>query len=409
MRSLIGGIGDALTNKSPVPYSGRSSGLSLPFFSRNDREALMSAMGSVGTLFSIVNRTSTATAQVNWRLWRKAKSGKREDRVEVTSHLALDIWNRPNPFYTRQLLVESEQQHIDLTGEGWLVVARNPSMRSIPLELWPVRPDRIAPVPHPTDYLSGYVYTGPDGEQVPLERDEVIHLRMPSPLDPYRGMGPVQSILTDLDSTRYSAEWNRNFFMNSAEPGGIIEVDRRMDDGEFNEMRARWNEQHKGVANAHRVAILEAGKWVDRKFSQRDMQFVELRGVARDVIREAFGMPKFAVGDVEDVNRASADASAAWFAEMLTTPRLERFKQALNSSFLPMFGTAGQGLEFDFDDPIPPNAEATDRERDSRAKAARDLVEAGYHPDDVADAIGLPKMRYVGRDSGQAQDGPPPS
>ncbi|KKK81335.1 hypothetical protein LCGC14_2814460, partial [marine sediment metagenome] len=60
--------------------------------------------------------------------------------------------------------------------------------------------------------------------------DDVVQLKMPNPLDPYRGMGPVQSILADLDSERYSAAWNRNFFINGAEPGGIIEVDRRLDD-----------------------------------------------------------------------------------------------------------------------------------------------------------------------------------
>jgi hypothetical protein len=47
-------------------------------------------------------------------------------------------------------------------------------------------------------------------------------------MDPYRGMGVVQTILVDLDATRASAEWNRNFFLNSAEPGGIVEVDRRL-------------------------------------------------------------------------------------------------------------------------------------------------------------------------------------
>jgi hypothetical protein len=36
----------------------------------------------------------------------------------------------------------------------------------------------------------------PDGQQIPLERDEVI--RLPNPLDPYRGVGPAQSILADL-------------------------------------------------------------------------------------------------------------------------------------------------------------------------------------------------------------------
>ncbi|WP_326646067.1 phage portal protein [Streptosporangium sp. NBC_01755] len=400
MTSMFGALASAFRNQAPVPYVGRSASWALPFLQRNDAESQMRAMGSVGTLFSIVHRTSNAASQVNWSLWRQAASGRKEDRTEVTRHLALDIWTRPNPFFTRQEFVESVQQHVDLTGEGWWVIARNPMMRSIPLEIWPVRPDRISPVPDPEEFIRGYVYRGPDGEQIPLERDEVIQLRMPNPLDPYRGMGPVQSILTDLDSTRYSAEWNRNFFLNSAEPGGIIEVDKRLSDDEFDELRDRWNEQHRGIANAHRVALLEQGRWVDRKFTQRDMQFVELRGVARDVIREAYGMPKFAVGDVDDVNRATAEASKAWFAEQLTVPRLERFKQALNNDFLPLFGATAAGLEFDYVDPVPANREADNDERLSKAESAHRLVSAGWEPAAVLSAVGLPEMPYVGPPAG---------
>ncbi|WP_049562228.1 phage portal protein [Nonomuraea sp. SBT364] len=381
----------AVTNKAPVPYTSRGARFALPFSGRNDAVSQMQAMGTVGTLFSIVHRTSNAASQVDWKLWRRAASGKDEDRVEQTSHLALDIWRKPNPFMPRQEFVESTQQHVDLTGEGWWVVARNPRMRSIPLELWPVRPDRMIPVPHPQDFLAGYIYVSPDGEQVPLRLDEVIQLRMPNPMDPYRGMGPVQSILAELDATRYSAEWNRNFFVNSALPSGIIEAPQNLGDEEFNQLRDRWEEQHRGVAAAHRVAILEGGlKWVDRKFTQRDMQFVELRQVSRDVIREAFGMPKFALGDVDDVNRAVGEASAAWFAEYLTVPRLERIKAALNHDFLPLFGDTARDLEFDYEDPVPPDAESRDRERTSKATAAKLYVDAGFTGESVVEALDLP-------------------
>lgn len=276
MRSPLG----TLLNRAPIPYVGRSTGWSMPnLLGRNDQGAQLRAMGSVGTLFSIVHRLSNATSQVNWRLYRKAASGKEEDREEVTAHAALDLWLKPNPFMPGQEFVESFQQHLDLTGEAWWVIARNP-LAKLPLELWPVRPDRMTPVPDRRNFLSGYIYTGPDGEEVPLKVDEVIFLRMPNPEDPYRGMGPVQAILTDLDATRFSAEWNRNFFLNSSEPGGIIEVDKRLDDDEFNELTARWAEQHRGVSRAHRVAVIEAGmKWVGNAFTQRDMQFAELRGI----------------------------------------------------------------------------------------------------------------------------------
>jgi phage portal protein BeeE len=241
----------------------------------DDKATQLRAMGAVGTLFAIVNRLSVDTAAVDWHMHRLANRTGRATQTGtvcelcdqpgvtlVTQHPALSVWTQPNQFFTTQEFVESEQQHIDLTGEGWWVVVRAGGR---PIELWPVRPDRMIPVPHPTKFLSGYVYNGPDGEKVPLGLDEVIQIRMPNPWDPYRGMGPVQSILADLDSARYSAEWNRNFFLNGAEPGGIIEVPTSLDDEEFEQLRMRWNEQHRGVANAHRVAILEHGKWVDRK------------------------------------------------------------------------------------------------------------------------------------------------
>jgi HK97 family phage portal protein len=397
----------AVRAKSPVPYAPRSSRISLPSQQFSGAEAQMRAMGAVGTLFAIVSRLATAVSQVDWRLYRAAPSGMAEDRQEVTRHAALDLWNKPNEFFTRQEFVETFSQHLDLTGEGWWLIARHARMRSVPLELWPVRPDRIAPNPDPVEFIRDYTYFGPDGQRVTLQRDEVIQLRMPNPLDIYRGMGPVQALLADLDATRYSAEWNRNFFVNSALPSGIIEAPENLSDDQFDTLRDRWEEQHRGVAAAHRVAILEGGlKWVDRRFTMADMQFTELRGMSRELIREAFGFPKSMLGTVDDVNRANAEAGEVMFARWLVVPRLERIKQALNAELLPMFGDTARGLEFDYCDPVPEDAEAADRERTSKAQAAKALVEAGYEPADVLGAVGLPEMGYVGTAS--VETPPPP-
>jgi len=204
-------------------------------------------------------------------------------------------------------------------------------------------------------------------------------------------MGPVQSILVDLDSTRYSAEWNRNFFLNSAEPGGIVEYPNGLNDTEWKRTVERWREQHQGIENAHRVAIIEKGKWVERQFNMRDMQFAELRGVSREVIREAYGIPKFAVGDVEDVNRATADAAAVWFGRQLTIPRLERIKGALNTRFLPLFGATSANLEFDYENPVPEDEEAQRAERDSKATAAKTyIVDCGFEHKPVLEYLELP-------------------
>jgi HK97 family phage portal protein len=396
-RTLIGDIASAagsLFNRAaapPIPLTSRAATRATPFGGATGATGQMRAMSSVGTLFAIVDRTSNATALVDWKLWRKAKSGRSEDRAEVTSHAALDLWNQPNPFMPRQEFVESFQQHHDLTGEAWWVIAKRPGI-SLPLEMWPVRPDRMTPIPDRDAFLKGYVYTSPDGEQIPLELGEVIQIRRPNPLDPYRGLSPVLSVLPDLDTARYSAEWATAFFRNSAQPGGIIEVPDRLSDEEFEELRTRWNEQHRGVGNAHRVAILEHGKWADRTISQRDMQFVELRGVTRDAIREAYGISKSALGDFEDINRASALAAKAWFAEQITVPRLERIKAALNFELLPMYGATAQGLEFDYCDPTPPDPETEVAELTARTSAYARLVDSGADPRLTADYLGIPEI-----------------
>jgi HK97 family phage portal protein len=402
MKSLVGSLVGAFRNAAPVPYT-RPQPASLWADQRTDDPASqLQAMGAVGTLFAIVSKTSTATAAVEWHMHRDAP-GRMCDYdgcdarnvTHVTSHPALSIWENPNDFYTRQEFVESEQQHVDLTGEGWWVVAK---VAGRPIELWPVRPDRIRPVKHPTKFITGYVYAGPDGEQVPLEVDQVVQIRMPNPIDPWRGMGPVQSMLASINGLRYSAEWNTRFFHNDATPGGIIEFPDGIEDGEWRQFIERWRENHQGVSNAHRVATIERGKWVNRNFSMRDMQFAELRGVSREELREAFGIHGHVLGLSEDINKANAEAADVSFARGVVVPRLDRFKQALKKDFLPMFGKSmSVGYSFVYSNPVPEDRTADDAERTSKAAAYKTLVDAGVEPDDAALVCGLPPMRTVAR------------
>lgn len=390
-----------LINRSPVPLTPARTG---GFFTMLRRatldERLMTAMSEVGTLFAIVNRTGTAVAKADWHLYRTAASGLKEDRVEVTDpkeHPMIELWARPNPMMNRRRFVEAAQQHVDLVGENALVVAHiGIGQKSIPFELWPVRPDRITPVPDPYTFLAGYVYTSPEGEKVPLEPRECLRIVMPNPRDPYRGLGPVQSILTDIDSVKYSAQWNRAFFENSAEPGGVVQVPTSLNDNEFERLRAQWSEDHQGVTKAHRVAILDNdAKWISNSFTQRDMQFAELRGVGRDVILEAFGFPKGMLGIVEDVNRSSMEGVEYLFERWIVEERLDRWRDMLNFELLPQYGDTGKGLEWDYDSPVASNSEQENAGITARSAALALLAEKGFEVPDLLAWLDLPEMGYT--------------
>ncbi len=420
LRSLFGTIASAITNRSPVPLSrthnpawGERGRVSRDYVTQQE------TYPSVGTVFAVVNRLATTTGAVNWRMFVKSASGHPDDRTEVTSHGVLDLLRRPNPFMGQSQFVRTGQMYDDLTGECSMVVGRAPGVK-YPIELWPVMPQRLYPVPDPYAFLKGWVYHSPDGTDVPLELSELLRFWDADPLDPYRGLSPVRSILTDLDADRFSKEWQRQFFLNSAQPGGIIQIDRRLDDEEFDQLRSRWQMQHRGVNKAHRVAILESGMtWANAPITHRDMQISEMSQAGERVVLTAFGMNKFTIGQIDDVNRANADAAEAFYAKYLLRPRLDDWKDLFNHQLLPLFGQdIARKYEIDYDDPVPENGEQAVAELTAKAKALRDLVSVGFEPKPLTDFFGWPELEYerpaptpvmappLGQDPGQKR---PPS
>ena len=394
--SLLGDAGRALArfrNAAPAPLSA-PGGLGLAnLFTGTDQ--YLRAMGASGLVNAIVNGLAEPTAGVRWHLYRSAESGKPEDRREVLRHQALKVWNRPNDFMTGTTFRHSVIQHLKLVGESEWMVAYAPGTR-IPTELWPVRPDRMVPDPHPTEFIVGWTYKAPGGATVPLGLDEVIQVKVPNPEDPYRGLGVVQSIMADIDSSRSAAQWAAHFFINNARPGGVVEIPGSLGQPQFEQLVDRWNYAHRGVRNANRVAFLEGGaKYVGGQFTQKDMQFVEWRKATSEVIREAFRFPVPMLGTVDSVNRANAEAAELMMARWLVVPLLDMLRDVLNTSYLPLFGDTALGLEFDYDSPVAADREGDNAELTAKVEAYVKLVASGVNTDDASDVVGLPRMKRV--------------
>jgi HK97 family phage portal protein len=352
-------------------------------------------------LHSAAGFNATAVAGVQWRLFQSHDGRGRisgpDPRKEVLNHQSIRVWNRPNQFMTGSFFREFTQLHVELTGLAYWVVVR---AGNIPASMWPIKRTSIVPIPDPEKYLAGYAYLPDDGgKAIPLGIDEVIPIQTVDPSDPLGGCAPAEPLMTDMDAAKMTSEYRRNFFQNSANPGGIIQVeqDTNLSDEEFEELSERWAEQHRGVRNAHRVAIIERGKWVQNDTSLKDMQFVEMRADDRDVVYEGYRTSKSLMGVTEDVNRANAEANEYVYAKWNLTPKLVRIRDALNYFYLPMFTTAANGeYTWDYDNPIPSDWQADAASTAANAHAAAELVAAGYDPVEVAKAMSLPNIPYIG-------------
>lgn len=413
------GLRRALRNNTPVPMGGGGM-MTLPGSpgAGNTDLTLLRTYRQNGTVNSNVSLLASSVASQPWKMFQAAPTdGRRryttsdqgsDQRREIIAHAALNVLNNPGVItvggvrltvWTRMALFEISGIWLETTGKSHWVVDYGANGGTIPLGLWPARPDRMMPVPDRDRYLAGWIYTSPDGrEKIPLLPTEVIYNRYPDPEDPYGGCGPIASVLTDIQAADYAAEWNKNWFINSAEPGGVIQVDHELDDIEFNELVDRWRETHRGVARAHRIAVLEGGQtWIPNAHSMRDMDFAALRGTSRDIIREALGMHKVMTGVTEDVNRANAQTGEEVFSSWKVKPRLDRWSDVLNNQFLPLFGATAVGRELDYVYPMPQNREQDALELTTKTTAVAALVDAGFDPDDACEVVGLPKMRVIER------------
>lgn len=415
-RGLLNAGRPAQSPGPPVPMGGGQLVIPGSMTGASPDLTLIRAYKQNGTNFANVSLLAAATAAQEWKLFQKASGSQRfttsdqgsDQRKEVTVHPALNCLLNPAsipvtiagkparwPVWDRMGLFEISQIWMEQTGKSYWVVDTADGAAPMPLGLWPVRPDRMVPVPDRRRYLAGWLYRSPDGqEMVPMLPQEVIFNRTPDPEDPYGGCGPVRSVLTDIQASDYAAEWNKNYFINSAEPGGVIQVDHELQEDEFDDLVDRWRETHRGVARAHRIAVLEAGQtWVANSHNAKDMDFANLRGVMRDTIREALGMHKVMTGVTEDVNRANAQTGEEVFSSWKVSPRLDRWRNVLNTQFLPLFGD--DSVELDYVYPTPSNREQDNAELTSKTTAALTLITAGYDPDDVLLAVGLPPMKVA--------------
>lgn len=384
-----------ISNRSPVPLAPRTNTSRLfGYAPTQEMMAYLQAYADNPVVRPIVARLFQGVSASRWRLYTRSTTGDDQDRTEVQKHPVLDLLRKPNQFQTLSEIMARGQQHWELVGETSIVLGFQAGIK-YPIDMWVLRPDRIQPVPDPYDFLAGWVYKAPgDGERIPLNTRELLRMVDPSPVDPYRGMGAVQSLMRDLDVSKFTKEWQAAFFANSAVPGGMVSVDVKLSDHDFRQLSKRWNDDHGGVSKAHRVAILENATWIPNSFNLQELQMAELEALDRDKTLAAFGMPKGMIGIVEDVNRANAEAGEYLFQNDMVKPRLENWKSLFNHQLLPLFDPAGK-YELDYDDPVPENSEANIAERKTNFDVLIAATAAGFDPVEVAEYLDLPAFTYT--------------
>lgn len=147
------------------------------------------------------------------------------------------------------------------------------------------------------------------------------------------GLSPISYHRHALGSALGLHEFEGRFFANNASPGGAISVPGDVDKTTMDTYRDQWEENHAGLRNAHRPAVLKNGAtWLPIGISLEDAQFIEAKGYSVEEIARIFRISSPAMlsaymnGTVPDVSQ-----DFERFLKVDMAPELTRIESAFRS------------------------------------------------------------------------------
>lgn len=319
----------------------------------------------------------------------KARAG---DEPVGADHPLQRLLDSPNPFWSRSDLWRATETYLSLWGAAFWGLERDE--RGGIAEIWPLRPDKMRPIPHAERYIKGFVYVGGGSELVPYLPEDVVWMRYFNPLDEYAGLSPIAPLRQSADMGMDALRANRKLLQNDSTPGLIIEMEGIPTDAEVSEFYARWESRFQGVEKTRRPALLSPGMRASNLgFSPRDMEYIEsLRWSLEDVTR-VYGVPKVMIGDLENTTFSNFSTARRLFWEDTIASQLAFYREALLQYLLPHFGDDSLTVEFDLS-----GVEALKESEENKAKRRRIYVQAGIMTiDEVRREMSLPPMSEADR------------
>ncbi len=349
---------------------------------------LLAAYSTMPWLRAVTGRISEATASVQWRLFavRRRLPGQslgepplgrfvsvpaiahkyawderqkllhthreKGELIELTDHPMIAMLSNGNTYHTGGVIRRLMQQYIDLTGEYFCLIERDPNL-GIPIALWPIPTHWVLDTPTPQNpiYL---VRLGATTAEIP--ETEMIWAVDPDPLNPYgRGSSITQTLGDELETSEYASKHLKNHFFNRARPDFIAYVKPSSNETEVNKrtllkFKQQWMDEHMGFWKAFKPHFINRELKI-HEFVQdfRKQQLLPIMEYERNTIIQVFGFPPEIFGILESSNRSTIDAADFLFTRYAVLPRVEFQREILQQTLVPEYDDR---LILDFDSPV---------------------------------------------------------
>jgi phage portal protein BeeE len=255
------------------------------------------------------------------------------------------------------------------------------------------------------EQLLGYAYVNTDRGVTLYAPEDICHWK-PYPATQFVGRSWISACLPDIRSDEAITRHKNTTLSMGANLGYVVSVDADMTPEQFREFVTVFRAMHDGPENAGKTAFLGSGadvKTVGQTWESLNLRAVQSAGETR--IAAASGVHPVVAGLSEglagsSLNAGNYSAAKRSFVDATMRPLWGSFAAAMQS----LIG-APTGARLWYDDrDIPFLREDVRDQAEIRARDAqtiRTLVDAGFEPDAVVDAVMAGELgRLVGNHSG---------
>jgi HK97 family phage portal protein len=257
-----------------------------------------------------------------------------QDRIVEDSEVTALIAN-PNPHMEPEMVWLYAVAAISTTGAGYLHKVRN-LMGDI-IQLWPLYPEFVTPVTPQdgSEFLSGWKYTPPGGQQHDVPAEDMIQLRWEMARHDFRlGHAPLQDVLLEVLQDHEAAEFSTALLTNLGVPGVVLspkDPDDRISDPK--QVAADFQSKFTGTKRGEPFVGGAALNVETVSFSPKDMDLTALRRVPEERISAVLGWPAILAGLGAGLTATSGRGESSTLRE-----------DAIESTLIPLWKLAGRQL-----------------------------------------------------------------
>lgn len=284
---------------------------------------------SSSPIWGAVRILSESVASLPLHLYQRLPNGRGKARA-LGAPLYSTLHDAPNPYQSAQQFWRLLMTGALLWGDAYALKKPAPGGRShhlLPLHPDGVRIEASKQLGEPPTYYLRQA----DGTEKPYQHYQLFHFNGLS-LNGHSGLSIMRYARASIGLNLSAREYSERFFGNGARPSGVLEHPGKLTKQAREQLRDSWDEIHRGLAGAHRVAVLQEGmKYSATGLSNEDAQLLSLLDWSLEDCARYLNVPPFMLGATSKVTSwgSGIEQLSIGFVTYSLMPWLVNIQQAI--------------------------------------------------------------------------------